>query len=91
MLSLCMLVKNEEQNLKNCLFKVKLLVDEIIIIDTGSTDNTKIIESEFTDKVYDFKWCNDFSIARNLSLLKATNYWVLILDGDEYCRENKAN
>lgn len=84
MLSLCMIVKNEEQNLKNCLSKVKLLVDEIIIVDTGSTDNTKIIASDFTDKIYDFKWCNDFSIARNFSISKATNDWVLILDGDEF-------
>lgn len=84
MLSLCMIVKNEEQNLKKCLSKVKLLVDEIIIVDTGSIDNTKIIASEFTDKIYDFKWCNDFSVARNVSISKATNEWVLVLDADEF-------
>lgn len=84
MLSLCMIVKNEEQNLKNCLSKVKTLVDEIIIVDTGSTDNTKTIALEFTDRVYDFQWCSDFSIARNFSISKATNHWVLVLDGDEF-------
>lgn len=84
MLSLCMIVKNEEQNLNNCISKAKILANEIIIADTGSTDNTKIIASKFTDKVYDFEWCNDFSIARNFSISKATNDWVLILDGDEF-------
>lgn len=84
MLSLCMIVKNENQNLKKCLSKVKPIVDEIIIVDTGSTDNTKIIALEFTKKVYDFKWCNDFSIARNFSISKATNEWVLVLDADEF-------
>lgn len=84
MLSLCMIVRNEEKNLKKCLSKAKLLVDEIIIVDTESTDNTKKIASEFTEKVYDFKWCNDFSIARNFSILKATNDWILVLDADEF-------
>lgn len=84
MLSLCMIVKNEEQNLKRCLLNVKTIVDEIIIVDTGSIDNTKTIALEFTDKVYDFKWCDDFSAARNFSISKATNDWILILDADEF-------
>lgn len=83
MLSLCMIVKNEESNLKSCLSQVAPFVDEIIIVDTGSTDNTKTIASEFTDKIYDFKWCNDFSKARNYSISKASNDWILILDADE--------
>ncbi|GEP64577.1 hypothetical protein CBE01nite_23450 [Clostridium beijerinckii] len=84
MLSLCMIVKNEGQNIKSCLSKVETFVDEIIIVDTGSDDNTKIIASEFTDKIYDFKWCNDFSKARNFSISKASNDWVLVLDADEF-------
>lgn len=84
MLTLCMIVKNEENNLKECLSKVADYADEIVIVDTGSSDNTKAIALEFTDKVYDFKWCNDFSKARNFSLSKANNDWILVLDADEY-------
>lgn len=87
MLSLCMIVKNESKNLKSCLSKVADFVDEIIIVDTGSNDNTKTIASEFTDKIYDFKWCNDFSKARNFSVYKASNDWILVLDGDEFVTE----
>lgn len=84
MLTLCMIVKNEEENLRNCLSKVIDLVDEIIIVDTGSTDNTKNIALEFTDKVYDYDWSNDFAAARNFSVSKASNNWILVLDADEY-------
>ncbi|MVX62329.1 glycosyltransferase [Clostridium chromiireducens] len=83
MLSLCMIVKNEEENLKNCLSKVVAFIDEIIIVDTGSNDNTKNIAKKFTNKIYDFKWCNDFSKARNFSIKKASNDWVFVLDADE--------
>ncbi len=82
-ISLCMIVRNEEKCLKNCLNSVKELVDEIIIVDTGSTDRTKEIAEKFTDKIFDFKWNNDFSDARNFSILKATKEWILILDADE--------
>ncbi|NOW89453.1 hypothetical protein BCD91_001476 [Clostridium beijerinckii] len=83
MLSLCMIVKNEEETLEKCLLSAKDTVDEIIIVDTGSRDKTKEIALKFTSKVYDFTWCNDFSKARNFSLSKATNDYVLILDADE--------
>lgn len=84
MLSLCMIVKNESENLKMCLSKILPLVEEIIVVDTGSIDNTKVIASEFTNKIYDFKWCNDFSRARNYSISKASNDWILVLDADEF-------
>lgn len=84
MLSSCMIVKNEEKNLKNCLAKLAAFIDEIIIVDTGSTDSTRTIASEFTNKIYDFKWCNDFSRARNFSISKASNDWILVLDADEF-------
>ena len=83
MLTMCMIVKNEENNLNNSLLNVAPFVDEIVIVDTGSTDNTKLIASKYTDKVHDYTWCNDFSKARNFSISKASNDWVLILDADE--------
>ncbi|MBA8894789.1 glycosyltransferase [Clostridium saccharobutylicum] len=79
-----MIVRDEEKNLEKYLLQVKNLVDEIIIIDTGSIDNTKKIALSFTDMVFDFKWCNDFSVARNFSISKATNDWILVLDADEF-------
>ncbi|MCY6483673.1 glycosyltransferase [Clostridium aestuarii] len=87
MLSLCMIVKNEEENLKECLEKLELYIDDIVIIDTGSTDKTKEIAAEFTDEIYDFKWCNDFAAARNFSLSKASNDWILVIDADEILTE----
>lgn len=82
-LSLCMIAKNEEQYLENCLNNIKELADEIIIADTGSTDKTKEIARKFTSKVFDFKWNDNFSEARNFSLSKATKEWILVLDADE--------
>ena len=82
-LSLCMIVKDEEKLLERCLDSAKDFVDEIIIVDTGSADRTKEIARKFTDKVYDFKWCDDFSSARNFSLSKAAKDWILVLDADE--------
>jgi hypothetical protein len=78
-----MIVKNEEHNLTRCLSNIKDKVDEIIIVDTGSTDNTKEIANKYTDKIFDFKWCDDFAKAKNFSISMAENDWVLILDADE--------
>lgn len=83
-ISLCMIVKNEESNLDECLARIVDYVDEIVIVDTGSEDKTKEIALKYTGKVYDFEWCNDFSIARNFSISKATNQWILVLDADEF-------
>ena len=82
-ISLCMIAKNEEKFLEQCLNSVKGLVDEIIIVDTGSSDKTKEIAAKFTDKIYDFEWCNDFSAARNKSLRYAASDWIFVLDADE--------
>jgi len=84
LLSLCMIVKNEEKVLPRCLDSVQGLVDEIIIVDTGSTDRTKEIARSYTDKVFDFEWTNNFAEARNESLRHATGDWILVLDADEY-------
>lgn len=82
-LSACLIVKNEEAYLEQCLNSIKDLVDEIIVVDTGSSDRTKEIAKSFEAKVYDFVWCNDFSAARNESLKHATGDWILVIDADE--------
>ena len=87
-LSLCIITKNEEKFLEKCLSSVQGLVDEIIIVDTGSTDKTKEIASKFTEKIFDFEWCDDFAAARNESLKHATGDWILVLDADETIAES---
>lgn len=82
-ISLCMIVKNEELVLARCLDTVCDLVDEIIIVDTGSTDSTKSIAARYTDKIYDFEWVNDFAAARNFSFSKATMDYIYVPDADE--------
>ena len=84
LLSVCMIVRNEENVLERCLRSLHGIADEIIVVDTGSTDRTKEIAMKYTDKVYDFKWVNDFSKARNFSASKATGDWILIVDADEF-------
>ncbi len=86
-IALCMIVKNEEAFLKNAIESAKPLVSEIIIVDTGSTDATRQIAQESGATVYDFKWENDFSKARNFALSMAKADWILILDADEQLRK----
>ena len=81
--SLCMIVKNEEQNLPKCLRSAKPVVDEIIIVDTGSTDKTKDIARAFGAKIYEMEWKDSFAEARNHSISKASGQWILVLDADE--------
>ncbi len=81
--SACMIVKNEEEMLPGCLDSIRNWVDEIIIVDTGSTDKTVEIAKSYGAKVYFQKWENDFSKPRNLSLSKATCDWIFIIDADE--------
>jgi tetratricopeptide (TPR) repeat protein len=82
-LSLCMIVKNEERFLRNCLESAKDVVDEIVIVDTGSTDGTLAIAREYGAKIIEYVWNDDFSEARNLSLQHATGTWALWMDADE--------
>lgn len=87
LLSIGMIVKNEEKHLERCLKALLPLKDkieyEVVIIDTGSTDRTKEIAYKYTDKVYDFEWINDFAAARNYGLEKCTGKWFMFLDADE--------
>lgn len=82
-ISLCMIVKNEEKMLAQCLESVSDVVDEIIVVDTGSEDRTVEIAEQFGARVYHHPWQNDFSLARNQSLSYATSDWILIMDADE--------
>ena len=81
--SLCMIVKDEEANLARCLASVKPIVDEMVIVDTGSIDRSKHIAKFFGAHVFDFEWNGDFSAARNFSLSKAKGCWILVMDADE--------
>ena len=85
--SLCMIVKNEEKVLARCLDSLADIMDEIIIVDTGSTDNTKEIASRYTDKIYDFKWTGSFADARNFASAKAKMDYIYTADADEYLEE----
>ncbi|MBQ1721436.1 MAG: glycosyltransferase family 2 protein [Lachnospiraceae bacterium] len=82
-ISLCMIVKNEEMVLERCLESIHDLVDEIIIVDTGSTDDTKSIAAKYTRLIYDFSWVDDFSKARNFAFSKATGDYIYSCDADE--------
>ncbi len=89
-ISLCMIVKDEEENLPRCLQSVKSVVDEIVIADTGSTDRSKEIAASFGAKIFSFEWRDDFSAARNFSLQNASGKWILWLDADEALEEGFA-
>lgn len=81
-ISLCMIVRDEEQTLARCLDSVSGLVDEIIVVDTGSTDRTREIAAQY-GRVVDFAWCDDFAAARNFSFAQATQDFILWLDADD--------
>nr|MBQ8252752.1 glycosyltransferase [Lachnospiraceae bacterium] len=86
-ISLCIITKNEEKNLDRCLSCIKDYPFEIVVVDTGSTDHTVEIAKKYTDNVYHFDWINDFAAARNFSISKASNDWILVLDADEFTYE----
>lgn len=83
-LSVCIITKNEQQNIIRCLESLKTLDAEIIVVDTGSTDNTREIACQYTQSVHDFEWCDDFAAAKNFAVSKASNSFVMVLDSDEY-------
>lgn len=83
-----MIVKNESATLERCLNSASSLADEIIVVDTGSDDDTREIAKRFTDKVYDFEWTDDFSAARNFSFSKANSDYIMWLDADDVIPAN---
>nr|WP_307416086.1 glycosyltransferase [Paenibacillus sp. W2I17] len=82
-ITLCMIVKNEEASLARCLDSVNGIADEIVIVDTGSTDRTRQIASRYTDRIVDFEWVDDFAAARNYAFDQAKSEYILWLDADD--------
>lgn len=83
-ISVCMIAKNEEKYIGECLKRLKPYGFELVVVDTGSKDRTKEIAMQYTDKVFDFAWCDDFSKAKNYAVSKASNEWILNVDCDEH-------
>lgn len=87
-ISACMIAKNEEKNIEKCINSYKEIVDEIIVVDTGSKDRTVELAEILGAKVYFFEWINDFAAAKNYALDKAKGDWIIFLDADEYFDSN---
>ncbi len=83
-ISVCMIAKNEDNHIEECLKRLRPCKFEVIVVDTGSVDRTVEVAHKYADKVFHFAWCDDFSAARNFSIQQASNDWVLIIDCDEY-------
>jgi len=83
-ISACVITKNEEQNIGVCLESLKGIVHEIIVVDTGSTDQTATIASNYGAVVYNYEWQNDFAAAKNYAIDQAQGEWIIFLDADEY-------
>lgn len=83
-ITVCMIAKNEDIHIEECLKRLRPCKFEIVVVDTGSVDRTLETAKKYTDKVFHFDWCNDFSAARNYSVSQASNDWVLVIDCDEY-------
>lgn len=90
-ISLCMIVKNEEEALPRCLTSVEGLVDEIVLVDTGSTDQTMDIARSFGAVVYEYKWQDDFSAARNFAFAQGSGDYIFWLDADDTLAADDAN
>ena len=90
-ISLCIIAKNEKDKIYNCLQSIRDVFNEIIFVDTGSTDNTIEIAKEFTNKIYNFEWIDDFSAARNFAFSKATSDYIMWLDADDILKEEDRN
>ena len=86
-ISACAIVKNEEGNLPRWLACAKELADEMVVVDTGSTDRTAELAREAGASVYSFEWRKDFAAAKNFALRKAKGDWIVFLDADEYFSE----
>ena len=86
-ISVCIITKNEADNLEKCLEALSPYPFEVVVVDTGSTDHSKEVAGKYTDKVYDFEWINDFSAARNYAAGRASHNVILPIDTDEFVTE----
>lgn len=82
--SVCIIAKNEENHIEECCRHLAPYGFEIVLVDTGSTDRTVELARKYTDKIYYYEWCNDFSAAKNYAMQKASHDWILSIDCDEY-------
>ena len=83
-ISVCIIAKNEEKHIAECCKRLVPYGFEIVLVDTGSTDRTVKLAKQYTDRIYHFDWCNDFSAAKNYAMEKASYDWILSIDCDEY-------
>lgn len=90
-ISACVIVKNEEKNIGQWLNNMRQIADEIVVVDTGSTDNTINILENANITPYHFTWCNDFAAAKNYAIQQATGDWIVFLDADEYFDASSVN
>lgn len=86
-MSAALIVKNEEACLEGCLLTLRGVADEIVVVDTGSCDGTRSIAERAGARVFDFRWTDDFSAARNEALRHCRGEWILVIDADERLRE----
>src|SRR5436305_12332456 len=82
-ISACLIVRNEQDNLPRCLNSLRGVVDDLIVVDTGSTDGTVEIAEQFGARVFHFPWCDDFAAARNESLSHVESDWIMWIDADD--------
>ena len=85
--SVCMIAKNEDNHIEECLKRLRPCRFEIIVVDTGSVDRTVEVAHKYADKVFHFAWCDNFSSARNFSIQQASNDWVLQFPPPGFCLE----
>lgn len=83
-ISVCIIAKNEEKHIEECCKRLMPYGFEIVLVDTGSTDRTVALAQKYTDRIYNFEWCDDFSAAKNYAMQKASHDWILSIDCDEY-------
>lgn len=86
-ISVCIIAKNEEKHIEECCKHLIPYGFEIVVVDTGSTDRTVELAGKYTDKIYHFDWCDDFSTAKNYAMQKASHNWILSIDCDEYIED----